>query len=291
MACGTFLRIGERDARGRGARATSDEDIVRALVRKSPPTTRSAPRRPADRLRGLVPGAGDLVHMPGHLYLRVGRYHDAAQVNEEAARPTNPTSPSVGAQGFHSASYYPHNIYFLYTAAAFEGRSEVSIAAARKLSAAVPREMIAELPNLEEFVPMDLFALARFIRLGVGGRRRRWSSCSSVQPARVPAPEVDRAREGRPEKPPRRLQWAELLRRVVSLVALPGFVWVDSARFGRASVRRYAARLLDRRGRTFAGTGAWMHRAPSAWLEFSAGARLFFSIQSLFASVGTHTKS
>jgi tetratricopeptide (TPR) repeat protein len=118
----------------------------------------------ADRLAPLVPGAGHLVHMPSHIYLRVGRYHEASQANERAAAADESYITQCRAQGFYPAAYYPHNVHFLYAASAFEGRSEVSIGAARKLSSNMTPEIVAEVPIAEEFVPMELYALARFGR-------------------------------------------------------------------------------------------------------------------------------
>lgn len=118
----------------------------------------------ADTLGGLAPGAGHLVHMPSHVYLRIGRYADASAANELAAAADESYITQCRAQGFYPAAYYPHNIHFLYASAAFEGRSAVSIAAARKLSAAMEPEVVAAVPVVEEFVPMELYALVRFGR-------------------------------------------------------------------------------------------------------------------------------
>jgi tetratricopeptide (TPR) repeat protein len=118
----------------------------------------------ADRLGPLSPGAGHLVHMPAHIYLRIGRYADASDANEKAAAADESYITQCRAQGFYPAVYYPHNVHFLYASSAFEGRSAVSLAAARKLSAQITPPVVAEVPLSEEFAPMDLFALARFGR-------------------------------------------------------------------------------------------------------------------------------
>jgi len=118
----------------------------------------------ADQLGPLSPGAGHLVHMPSHIYLRVGRYHDASTVNEKAAAADESYITQCRAQGFYPAVYYPHNVHFLYASAAFEGRSAVSIDAARKLAGNMTPEVVAEVPIAEEFVPMAIYALARFGR-------------------------------------------------------------------------------------------------------------------------------
>lgn len=116
----------------------------------------------ADRLRGTVPGAGHLVHMPSHIYMRVGRYHDAAVVNQEAARADESYISQCLAQGFYPALYYPHNVHFLWSAASFEGRSALALDTAQKMRGFLPAENVREFPFLEEFVPIELQTQARF---------------------------------------------------------------------------------------------------------------------------------
>jgi len=118
----------------------------------------------ADRLRGTVPGAGHLVHMPSHIYLRVGRYHDAAVVNQEAALADEAYISQCLAQGFYPALYYPHNVHFLWSAATFEGRSALAIQTAKKMRGFMPDENVREFPFLEEFMPIELHTYARFGR-------------------------------------------------------------------------------------------------------------------------------
>ena len=116
----------------------------------------------ADNLAGLVPGAGHLVHMPAHIYWRVGRYHDAAEANVTAASVDEAYIAQCNAQGFYPASYYPHNIHFLWAASSMEGRSAVAIEAARKVAANVRLEMIDEFPQVEHFHTVPLLALVQF---------------------------------------------------------------------------------------------------------------------------------
>ncbi len=85
----------------------------------------------ADRLRGYAPGAGHLVHMPAHIYMRVGQYHDAVVVNEFAVKADKDYIRSCRAQGFYPGVYYPHNIHFLWWAQLFEGRSQEALHTAR----------------------------------------------------------------------------------------------------------------------------------------------------------------
>jgi tetratricopeptide (TPR) repeat protein len=86
----------------------------------------------ADRLGGLMPGAGHLVHMPSHVYIRVGRYADAAAANIAAIRADEDYITQCRAQGIYPAAYYPHNIHFLAAAHVMEGRSADALTAARK---------------------------------------------------------------------------------------------------------------------------------------------------------------
>lgn len=116
----------------------------------------------ADTLVSLVPGAGHLVHMPSHIYWRVGRYADASKVNVMAAAVDEAYIAACNAQGFYPAAYYPHNIHFLWAASSMEGRSAVAIEAARKVAANVRIEMIAQFPGVEFFNTIPLLALTQF---------------------------------------------------------------------------------------------------------------------------------
>lgn len=118
----------------------------------------------AQRLAALAPGAGHLVHMPSHVYMRVGRYADAAEANRRAIVADERYIEETGAQGVYPMMYYPHNIHFLWSAASMEGRSAEAIAASRKLTAQLSPEALREMPMLELFAPTPVFALARFGR-------------------------------------------------------------------------------------------------------------------------------
>ena len=127
---------------------------------KSPERAEAA----ADRLRTLMPGAGHMVHMPSHIYQRVGRYADAEASNVAAAKADEDYITQCRAQGLYPMVYYPHNVHFLWFAATAAGRSEVAIAAARKAAGGVKDEAIDGLPLLAAFRPMPWFALTRFGR-------------------------------------------------------------------------------------------------------------------------------
>lgn len=116
----------------------------------------------ADTLTSLVPGAGHLVHMPSHIFWRVGRYHDASEANVRAADVDEAYIAQCNAQGFYPALYYPHNIHFLWAASSMEGRSAVAIDAARRVAANVRLEMVRQYPAVEFFKTIPLLALAQF---------------------------------------------------------------------------------------------------------------------------------
>ena len=119
----------------------------------------------ADRLLRLMPQAGHIVHMPSHIYYRVGRYADAAYVNELAASVDEAYIAACEAQGYYPAGYYGHNIHFLWTSAEMEGRGQVAIEAARRLVKAVHAEATAKtLPQSELFAFTPVVTLLRFGR-------------------------------------------------------------------------------------------------------------------------------
>ena len=119
---------------------------------------------PADRLAKLVPGAGHLVHMPAHIYWRVGRYHDASLANIQAAKVDEEYIAQCNAQGFYPALYYPHNVHFLWAASTMEGRSKLSIDSALKVSKYVRVEQIKQIPFLEFFHTIPLLSYVRFAK-------------------------------------------------------------------------------------------------------------------------------
>jgi len=116
----------------------------------------------ADRLANLVPGAGHLVHMPSHIYIRTGRYSDAVVANQRAVAVDEAYIESENVHGVYSMMYYPHNLHFLSAAAAFDGRSVESVQAADKLAEKIPRDMISHMPMLESLLSVPLLARARF---------------------------------------------------------------------------------------------------------------------------------
>ena len=116
----------------------------------------------AERLARLAPGAGHLVHMPSHIYRRIGRYSDASKSNEDAIAADEDYITQCRAQGVYPLAYYPHNIHFLWDSASMEGRSQVAIAAARKASSSIPEGAWRDIPLLHQFLVTPLFSYTRF---------------------------------------------------------------------------------------------------------------------------------
>jgi pimeloyl-ACP methyl ester carboxylesterase len=116
----------------------------------------------ADRLGALMPAAGHIVHMPAHIYIRVGRYADAAEANERAIRADEDYLAQCQAQGLYPVSYYPHNLHFLWAAATLEGRRAAAIDAARRVAAKVPHHHAGALAWTADFPVTPMLAYARF---------------------------------------------------------------------------------------------------------------------------------
>src|SRR6476469_1758304 len=116
----------------------------------------------ADRLLTLMPAAGHMVHMPAHIYQRVGRYADAQRSNELAIAADEDYISQCRAQGLYPMAYYPHNLHFLWFASTAEGRSKLAIEAARKAASQVSDETLKAVPLLAGFRVVPYFALTRF---------------------------------------------------------------------------------------------------------------------------------
>jgi pimeloyl-ACP methyl ester carboxylesterase/tetratricopeptide (TPR) repeat protein len=111
-----------------------------------------------------MPAAGHMVHMPAHIYLRVGRYADAAEANVRAIAADEDYLAQCQAQGLYPVSYYPHNLHFLWAAATLEGRSATAIDAARKVAEKVPHHHAGAVAWTADFPVTPWLAYVRFGR-------------------------------------------------------------------------------------------------------------------------------
>ena len=118
----------------------------------------------ADKLEPLMPQAGHIVHMPSHIYYRVGRYADAAAVNTLAAKKDEDYIAACRAQGFYPLSYYSHNIHFLWTSSEMLGRYGAARDAARRLTKATAagEPTAADIPSVQLFLFVPMMTELRF---------------------------------------------------------------------------------------------------------------------------------
>jgi len=128
----------------------------------SPHPERALPS--ADRLRNLVPGIGHLVHMPGHIYIRVGRYHEASEANERAIESDHQYMQHPHTEGVYQLAYMPHDHHFLWASSTLEGRSQRAIQAARDMASGIDPERMRSkgLQTLQHFWITPLYAWVRF---------------------------------------------------------------------------------------------------------------------------------
>ena len=116
----------------------------------------------AVRLKSLVPGSGHLVHMPSHIFIRTGRYAEAADANQQAILADETYFERAPAPDFYSV-YFLHNVHFLAYAAMMEGRYQTAIDAARKIEKQIPREFLQRNVTIADgFMPTALHVLLRF---------------------------------------------------------------------------------------------------------------------------------
>ncbi len=116
----------------------------------------------ARRLAALMPGAGHIVHMPAHIYYRVGLFKESLEANkramavDEAYFATSPSDP------LYKAAYYPHNIHFVLVSAQMGGDGATAIQAADRLDAALGDDVVGQFPVLEPIKAAPYLAHAIF---------------------------------------------------------------------------------------------------------------------------------
>ena len=118
----------------------------------------------ADRLTMLVPGSGHLVHMPSHIYIRLGRYIDGVRSNEEAVKTDENYIAQCKAQGVYPLFYYPHNYHFLLACAQMAGMNKKSEATALSLQKTIPVNLLTDVNfvTLQHWYAMPWYNLVRF---------------------------------------------------------------------------------------------------------------------------------
>jgi tetratricopeptide (TPR) repeat protein len=118
----------------------------------------------AERLAKLMPGVGHMVHMPAHIYIRMGRYGDAAASNVHAIHTDESFIDGQKPVSVYSLAYYPHNIHFLAFASTMSGQSAQAIHAAHELTGKVNLDVARQVPMLQEMLPYHALTLTTFGR-------------------------------------------------------------------------------------------------------------------------------
>jgi tetratricopeptide (TPR) repeat protein len=118
--------------------------------------------RHADRLVGLMPGAGHIVHMPSHIYYRVGRYKDSLAANRAAVEVDEAYIAAQKPSGVYPLGYYPHNVHFVMVSAQMAGDGPSVIAAAAKLAKLIPDAAARDVLLLQPVKAAPYFAHAQF---------------------------------------------------------------------------------------------------------------------------------
>jgi len=116
----------------------------------------------ADRLAKLAPNAGHLVHMPAHIYYRLGRYKDSLATNQVAVKVDEAYIKQFAPQGVYPLGYYSHNIHFVMISAQMSGEGQIVVDAASKLSKNIPDEAAAAVPLLAPMKAGPYWAHAQF---------------------------------------------------------------------------------------------------------------------------------
>ncbi|THJ17472.1 MAG: tetratricopeptide repeat protein [Nitrospira sp. CG24B] len=116
----------------------------------------------AERLAKLMPGEGHMVHMPSHIFIRVGRWNDAVQANHHAIHRDEEFIEGQRPMGVYPLAYYPHNIHFLAFASTMAGRSAQAIEASNTLTTKVNLDAARQVGLLQEMLPYHALTLTTF---------------------------------------------------------------------------------------------------------------------------------
>jgi tetratricopeptide (TPR) repeat protein len=156
-----YWEAGGATPKGRGAEIVSNLETV---LKRNPShagaihlyihavEASTAPERAlphADRLAALMPGAGHIVHMPAHIYYRVGQYRRSLDLNKRAVAVDEKYFQGSPSDPLYKSAYYPHNIHFVMVSSQMGGDGATAVEAARKLDAAVPAELATQFQIME----------------------------------------------------------------------------------------------------------------------------------------------
>ena len=169
----------------------------------------------AKRLGTMMPGAGHLVHMPSHIYIRTGDYEASSEANRRAIDADAKSSVAAPPSPIYQM-YVAHNHQFLWASAMLQGRGAESLEAARKTVENAPLEMLREMPGFDTLLTYPVLTLVRF---------GRWDDV-----LKEPAPPADFA-------------FANALHRYARGVALAALGRADEAAAEREAVVEFAKKI------------------------------------------------
>src|SRR5246127_4277295 len=115
----------------------------------------------ANKLAAMAPGAGHLVHMPAHVYIRTGDYDAAVKTNQLAAAADRAYIKASGVQGIYPMMYYSHNLHFIAMCSAMNGNYAEAKKNADMLAAHVGPH-VKDMPPLEGFMTVPMAVAVRF---------------------------------------------------------------------------------------------------------------------------------
>ena len=123
----------------------------------------------ANELRFRVPGAGHLMHMPSHLYINTGHYHEGTLANERAVTIDSLYVEACSANGLYPLAYYPHNWHFLAACAALEGKGKRALEASQYMAKYVVDKDLMYQPEwgtLQHFYTIPWYIMVKFAMWG-----------------------------------------------------------------------------------------------------------------------------
>jgi tetratricopeptide (TPR) repeat protein len=124
----------------------------------------------AHKMARLAPGAGHLVHMPAHIYIRTGDYHAATVSNQQAMGADRGYIDKYHVNTMYTMMYYTHNIHFLAVSSSMEGDFTHANRAAAQITRGIT-PYLKDHPEVESFLPTETFVLVRF---------RRWAAIEKL---------------------------------------------------------------------------------------------------------------
>lgn len=116
----------------------------------------------ADKLAALMPGAGHLVHMPSHIYFRIGRYSDSAETNKKAVAADERAFERMDTLDIYRNGYYPHNIHFVIASAQMGGDRVTALEYSHRLAGKIAPDAADSIGWVQRILAVPYFAHAQF---------------------------------------------------------------------------------------------------------------------------------